>query len=90
MSLYLISEFGGSIDVAAITNFIDNGGNVLVAGSSAVGTPIRELGSDCGIEFDEEKTSVIDHHNFDASDDGTVRSKSFYVCQIPLVCSILL
>lgn len=37
-----------------------------------VGSPIRELGSDCGIEFDEEKTAVIDHHNFDASDDGTV------------------
>ena len=30
-------EFGGSLDVAAITTFIDNGGNVLVAGSSAVG-----------------------------------------------------
>lgn len=66
-----VEEFGGSIDVAAITDFIDNGGNVLVAGSSAVGTPIRELGSDCGIEFDEEKTSVLDHHNFDVSDDGT-------------------
>jgi len=30
------------------------------------------LGSDCGIEFDEEKTSVIDHHNFDVSDEGSV------------------
>jgi len=64
-------EFGGSIDVAAITKFVDNGGNVLVAASSSVGAPIRELGSDCGIEIDEEKTSVIDHHNFDASDDGS-------------------
>ena len=36
------------------------------------GTPIRELGSECGIEFDEEKTSVIDHHNFDSSDEGQV------------------
>ena len=33
---------------------------------------MRELGSECGIEFDEEKTSVIDHHNFDSSDDGQV------------------
>merc|ERR1719378_80248 len=65
-----VEEFGGSIDVAAITAFIDAGNNVLVGASSAVGTPIRELGSECGIEFDEEKTSVIDHHNFDTSDNG--------------------
>uniref|UniRef100_A0A8D3DW70 Dolichyl-diphosphooligosaccharide--protein glycosyltransferase 48 kDa subunit n=1 Tax=Scophthalmus maximus TaxID=52904 RepID=A0A8D3DW70_SCOMX len=32
--------------------------------------PLRELGSECGIEFDEEKTAVIDHHNFDVSDPG--------------------
>lgn len=38
-----------------------------------LGSPIRELGSDCGIEFDEEKTAVIDHHNFDSSDNGAVR-----------------
>jgi hypothetical protein len=33
----LFPEFGGSIDVAAITNFIDGGGNVLVAASSDIG-----------------------------------------------------
>jgi len=66
-----VEEFGGSISVKSITAFIDNGGNVLVTGSSSVGGPIRELGSDCGIEFDEEKTSVIDHHNFDSSDEGS-------------------
>ena len=31
------TEFGGSVDVAAITNFIDNGGNVLIAASSSIG-----------------------------------------------------
>lgn len=34
---FVFSEFGGSVDVAAITNFIDGGGNVLVAGSSDIG-----------------------------------------------------
>merc|ERR1712142_805541 len=66
-----VEEFGGSIDVPAITKFVDEGGNVLVAASSSVGAPIRDLGSDCGIEIDEEKTSVIGHHNFDTTDDGT-------------------
>ncbi|XP_077586096.1 dolichyl-diphosphooligosaccharide--protein glycosyltransferase 48 kDa subunit [Stigmatopora nigra] len=65
-----VEDFGGSINVETITSFIDGGGNVLVAGSSDIGDPIRELGSECGIEFDEEKTAVIDHHNFDKSDRG--------------------
>lgn len=65
-----VEEFGGSIDVAAITSFVDNGGNVLVAGSSSIGQPIRDLASECGMEYDEEKTFVIDHHHFDVSDEG--------------------
>lgn len=36
------------------------------------GDPLRELGSECGIEFDEEKTAVVDHHNYDVSDPGEV------------------
>lgn len=36
----------------------------------SAGDPLRELGSECGIEFDEEKTAVIDHHNYDISDLG--------------------
>lgn len=38
----------------------------------SAGDPLRELGSECGIEFDEEKTAVIDHHNYDVSDPGQV------------------
>jgi len=65
-----VEEFGGSVDNSAILNFIDAGGNVLIAADSNIGEPIRELSSDCGIEFDEEKTSVIDHMNYDATDSG--------------------
>ncbi|KAK7093903.1 dolichyl-diphosphooligosaccharide--protein glycosyltransferase 48 kDa subunit-like [Littorina saxatilis] len=65
-----VEDFGGTIDVPAITNFIDGGGNVLVAGSSDIGDPLRELASECGVEFDEEKTAVIDHLNYDMADQG--------------------
>ncbi|OWF43409.1 dolichyl-diphosphooligosaccharide--protein glycosyltransferase 48 kDa subunit-like [Mizuhopecten yessoensis] len=65
-----VEEFGGTMDVAAITNFIDGGGNVLVAGSSNIGDPLRELATECGLEFDEEKSTVIDHLNYDALDQG--------------------
>lgn len=65
-----VEEFGGSINVQAITDFIDSGGNVLVAANSNVGDIMRELANECGFEIDEEGSSVIDHLNYDASDDG--------------------
>ncbi|XP_055523813.1 dolichyl-diphosphooligosaccharide--protein glycosyltransferase 48 kDa subunit [Wyeomyia smithii] len=65
-----VEEFGGSLSVEAITEFIDNGGNVLVAGSSSAGDALRELASECGFEVDEENAAVIDHLNYDASDTG--------------------
>lgn len=116
LALSFNSEFGGSLNVRAITDFIDGGGNVLVATNSAIGKwavhplyqvcillsffvypstytsmrtlmsfllliiagdPIRELGSECGVEFDEEKTSVIDHINHDVSDLDQVFSRPF-------------
>lgn len=43
----------------------------------SAGDPLRELGSECGIEFDEEKTAVIDHHNYDVSDPGEVSGRRF-------------
>ena len=36
------------------------------------GDPLRELAVECGMEFDQEKTSVIDHQNYDVSDLGKV------------------
>jgi len=76
--LYLLLEFGGSVDVPAITSFIDGGGNVLVAASSNIGEAIRDLASECGVEFDETKTSVIDHLNYDVSDPGRVSDECNY------------
>ncbi|XP_025837356.1 dolichyl-diphosphooligosaccharide--protein glycosyltransferase 48 kDa subunit [Agrilus planipennis] len=65
-----VEEFGGSLSVDTITQFIDDGGNVLVAASSSTGDAIRELASECGLEIDEEGAYVIDHFNFDATDSG--------------------
>lgn len=65
-----VEEFGGSLSVEAITDFVDNGGNVLVAGSSSSGDALRELASECGFEVDEENAAVIDHLNYDISDGG--------------------
>jgi len=79
-------EFGGSVDVPAITSFIDGGGNVLVAASSNIGEAIRDLASECGVEFDETKTSVIDHLNYDVSDPGRVSRQQ----ALAILCLFLL
>ncbi|XP_033120799.1 dolichyl-diphosphooligosaccharide--protein glycosyltransferase 48 kDa subunit-like [Anneissia japonica] len=65
-----VEEFGGNIGEDTVLDFIDGGGNVLVAAGSSIGDPIREIGSNCGVEFDEENTAVIDHLNFDVKDEG--------------------
>lgn len=66
-----VEEFGGTIDVSAIADFIDNGeGNVLVAASSEVGDVLRDLGTEVGLELDERDTSIIDHLNYDIQDRG--------------------
>merc|ERR1712226_669507 len=65
-----VEEFGGALSAEAISEFIDAGGNVLIAGSSQTGDVLREIATECGIEADEEGNSVIDHFNFDVEDEG--------------------
>lgn len=67
-----VEEFGGSLSTSVITDYVDNGGNLLIAGSSEVGFAIRELAIECGIEFDKDGNQAIDHFSFDSTqDDGT-------------------
>lgn len=65
-----VEEFGGDISVEKISEFIDEGGNVLVAASSKSGEALRELATECGFEVDEDGAAVIDHLNYDTSDTG--------------------
>ena len=44
----------------------------MVAGNSNSGDVLREITADCGFEVDEEGASVIDHLNYDVSDQGKV------------------
>ncbi|XP_075159139.1 dolichyl-diphosphooligosaccharide--protein glycosyltransferase non-catalytic subunit Ost48 [Haematobia irritans] len=65
-----VEEFGGEISVEKLAQFVDDGGNVLIAGSEQSGDALREFASECGFEIDEEGASVIDHLNYDVSDKG--------------------
>lgn len=63
-------EFGGKLSTETLTEFVDAGGNILIAGSETIGDAVREFAGECGIEFADEKNSVIDHLNFDSNDLG--------------------
>lgn len=65
-----VEEFGGDLSPQKLTEFIDEGGNILVAGSSETGEALRDLASECGFEVDEDGASVIDHLNYDVTDKG--------------------
>ncbi len=63
----------------AIAEFVDNGGNVLVAGSPNAGDAVRDLAAEFGLELDDPSSYVIDHINFSpAVDSGKVLCA--YVC----------
>jgi oligosaccharyltransferase complex subunit beta len=55
------------IKLESVIAFIDSGHNVLVAGSHNVSEPVRAIANECGVDFDESETSVIDHLHFDMS-----------------------
>lgn len=65
-----VEEFGGNLSIEKLTEFVDDGGNVLIAGDHQSGEVLREFASECGIEVDEEGAAVIDHLNYDESDLG--------------------
>ncbi|XP_018025715.1 dolichyl-diphosphooligosaccharide--protein glycosyltransferase 48 kDa subunit isoform X2 [Hyalella azteca] len=66
-----VEEFGGALSVEAIIEFVDEGGNLIVAGSTDAADLIRELSTEVGVEMDEEDAAVIDHLNYDTrADDG--------------------
>ncbi|VVC37330.1 Hypothetical protein CINCED_3A021322 [Cinara cedri] len=65
-----VQEFGGALNIETITQFIDDGGNVLFTGGVSTGSALRELAAECGFEVTEENSSLIDHLNYDISDEG--------------------
>lgn len=63
-----VDRFGGSIDVASIVDFVDSGHDLTVAADGNASDLIREVATECGVEFDEDPAAmVIDHTNYAVS-----------------------
>ncbi|KAJ3053217.1 hypothetical protein HK097_004769 [Rhizophlyctis rosea] len=63
-----ISSFGGPLGVGAVLEFIDKGGNVLVATSSDISEAVRDLAIEFSVDFEEKGTAAIDHFHASADD----------------------
>ncbi|GAV88321.1 LOW QUALITY PROTEIN: DDOST_48kD domain-containing protein, partial [Cephalotus follicularis] len=64
-----VQRFGGSIDVAAIADFVDSGHDLIIAADNNASDFIREIATECGVDFDEDPVAmVIDHTSYAVSD----------------------
>lgn len=64
-----VERFGGSIDLAAIMDFVDAGHDLIMGADSSASNLIREIATECGVDFDEDPGAlVIDHISYAVSD----------------------
>jgi len=64
------TKIGSTTNLAMkdLLEFIDNGGNVFVGTSQVVGTDIRKLANECGVDIGVEGSCVVDHLHKHAKD----------------------
>ena len=65
-------DFGGSIDVAAVLDFVDSGRNLLLVATPDASDSVREIALECGITMVEDDRIFVQDHFFHHStfDDG--------------------
>ncbi|KAJ3064787.1 hypothetical protein HDU98_011838, partial [Podochytrium sp. JEL0797] len=70
------AQVGPAIAPAKVVDFINRGGNVLVAASSKVSETIRDIGIEMSADFDEKNNAVFDaFHNVEGQTDAVVASR---------------
>jgi oligosaccharyltransferase complex subunit beta len=62
-------RFGGNIDSAAIVDFVDAGHDLIIAADNSASERIREIATECGVDFDDDQAAmVVDHTSYAVSD----------------------
>lgn len=57
-------DFGDQISLEDVIEFMDSGRNIFVGVEGRVSDPIRDIGNECGIDFDPPGTVVQDHSQY--------------------------
>ncbi|XXG49382.1 hypothetical protein AAC387_Pa02g3584 [Persea americana] len=64
-----IKRFGGSLDLASVLEFVDSGHDLIIGADSSASDLIRDIATECGVDFDEDAAAVvIDHTSYAASE----------------------
>ncbi|XVE49386.1 hypothetical protein DITRI_Ditri01bG0079500 [Diplodiscus trichospermus] len=64
-----VERFGGSIGLPAILDFVDSGHDLIIAADTNASDFIREVATECGVDFDEDPLAmVIDHTSYAVSE----------------------
>jgi hypothetical protein len=50
---------GGSLDAAAVMDFVDSGHDLILAAGATTSEAIREIATECGADFDEVIYSIF-------------------------------
>lgn len=61
-------KLDGPISTEELQNYIEAGGNVVIAANTGASATIRDMAKSLGADFADPSTSVIDHIHFDHSD----------------------
>ncbi|CAA7396064.1 unnamed protein product [Spirodela intermedia] len=55
-------KFGGSVDLTAVLDFVDSGHDLILAADPSASDLIRDIATECGVDFDEDPASVVVDH----------------------------
>ncbi|GBG79164.1 hypothetical protein CBR_g28880 [Chara braunii] len=84
-----VEMLGGNLDVSAILEFIDSGHDLILAADIGVSSVVRDIATECGVEFDERAdVALIDHANYASS--ASDIDHSLIVANDVLNCSAIL
>ncbi|KAF9622262.1 hypothetical protein IFM89_030304 [Coptis chinensis] len=73
-----VQKFGGSLDLNSVLGFVDSGRGLILAVDGSASELVREIATECGVDFDEDSRAVvIDHGSFANGDHMLIASDDF-------------
>lgn len=69
--LLLFVGFTGSIDPAAIVDFVDSGHDLIIAVDNSASEQIRAIATECGVDFDDVSIRTLCLFHFENLSGGT-------------------
>ncbi|KAF9620256.1 hypothetical protein IFM89_010991 [Coptis chinensis] len=73
-----VQKFGGSLDLNSVLGFVDSGRNLILAVDESASDLVKEIATECGVDFDEDSGAVvIDHGSFADGDHMLIASDDF-------------